>query len=75
MEQDKAQLLSAAIGKRYTLVFFCLLCRHFSCCLQAGNDSDTTWHFPGCQRAVLNERHWFPLVLLEHQVAFTVRNR
>lgn len=43
-------------------LFFCFLCSHFSCWIQAGKDSDTRRHFPGCQRAALNESHWFPLV-------------
>ena len=52
---NRAQLLSAAIEKGYSLVFCFFLYRYFSCCLQAGNDSDIAWHFPGWQRAGLNE--------------------
>lgn len=41
--------------KSHTLVLFFLLCRYLHCSLQAGNDSDTMWHFLGLQCAGLNE--------------------
>lgn len=44
-----------SVVKSYTLVLFFLLCRYLHCCLQAGNDSDTMWHFLGWQCAELNE--------------------
>lgn len=47
-----------SVVKSYTLVFFFLLCRYLHCCLQAGNDSDTTWHFLGWQHAGLNETRY-----------------